>query len=68
MLFETGWKPWSSGYGGRLRLGGHEFEYCRWVLDKISMLFKRPIINEKEDGDGPYKKSFEALHLRNHRF
>ena len=62
--------PWSSGYGKRLTSKGRGFEYRHRILDghfftyncckNCNVCLKRPKINEKEAGVGPfiYKKTF----------
>ena len=62
------WAPWSSGYGWRLMLRGCGFESWCCILDSHFFTFicckswivwlKRPKINKKEAGVGPFKNVF----------
>ena len=65
---DLGQEPWSSGYGRRLCSKGRGFEsqchildghdiFSHWfVVKNCIVCLKRPKINEKEAGIGPFKK------------
>ena len=72
-IWVFGREPWSSGYGRRhtfqrlwVRIPAPDTDrldiFSHWfVVKNVLFVYKRPKINEKEAGNGPFKKKYLSI-------